>query len=55
MAKYIICEGCNNFVEYTTVSRVEGGIIYKDYKCPVCGHTKSVNINFTHYGNDAIK
>lgn len=55
MAKYIICGGCGNLIEYKPETKYEGGISYTTLKCPECGHIKKTNVNHIHYGNDGKK
>lgn len=52
MAKYIICENCKSFVEYSPETKLEGGTSMIVFKCPKCGHEKKTSVNHIHYGQD---
>lgn len=55
MAKYIVCENCNAFIEYNPTHEYKGGTSYTTFKCPKCGHVKKTSINHIHYGQDGRK
>lgn len=52
MARYAICDGCKELVEYKPETKYEGGTSYTIFKCPKCGHVKTTSTSHVHYGMD---
>lgn len=55
MARYIVCEKCNELIEYKPETKYEGGMSYVTLICPLCGYRKDISTNHVHYGNDGKK
>jgi RNase P subunit RPR2 len=53
--KYVICRNCKKLIEEQVESEVKFGSTILTYTCPECGNTRTVSVNHTHYGDDAIK